>query len=37
MLTNNVSCENGENLWVADTATPVIDESNEICEDEAAE
>jgi hypothetical protein len=35
-LSGNSSCENGENLWVADNATPVIDDSNEICEDAPA-
>ena len=37
VLTSNVSCENGENLWVADGAAPEIDDSNEICEDAASE
>ncbi len=37
VLTGNVSCENGENLWVAEDATPEIDDSNEICEDGAQE
>lgn len=37
VLTGNVSCENGENLWVADDAAPDIDETNEICEEQAAE
>lgn len=37
VLTNNMSCGNEENLWVADTATPAIDDSNEICDDEVAE
>jgi nitrous oxidase accessory protein NosD len=35
-LSGNSSCDNGENLWVADNATPVIDDSNEICEDAPA-
>jgi F-box protein 11 len=36
-LSGNRSCGNGDNLWVADDAEPVIDDSNEICEDEATE
>jgi len=32
-LSGNTSCDNGENLMVADGATPTIDDSNEICED----
>lgn len=32
VLTGNVSCDNGENLWVADDATPIDDGTNEICE-----
>ena len=36
-LGGNSSCENGQNLWVAENATPVIDSSNEICQDAAAE
>jgi hypothetical protein len=35
-LSGNSSCDNGENLWVADGATPVIDDSNAICEDAPA-
>ena len=35
-LSGNSSCENCENLWVADGASPVIDDSNEICEDAPA-
>jgi parallel beta-helix repeat protein len=37
VLRSNRSCGNGENLWVADTASPDIDQTNEICEDAAAE
>ena len=36
-LTDNRSCDNGENLWIADTAEPDIDDSNEICEDATTE
>ncbi len=36
-LSGNTSCDNGENLWVAEGATPLIDDSNEICEDAPAE
>jgi parallel beta-helix repeat protein len=35
-LSGNTSCGNGENLRVADGATPVIDDTNEICEDAPA-
>jgi nitrous oxidase accessory protein NosD len=31
VLRDNRSCENGEDLWVADGAAPDIDASNEIC------
>ena len=37
VLRDNHACGNGEDLWVADTASPDIDDSNEICQDEAAE
>jgi parallel beta-helix repeat protein len=37
VLTDNTVCDNEQNLNVADTATPVIDASNEICEDAPAE
>ena len=36
-LTENLSCDNGENLWVAEGANPAIDASNEICADARAE
>jgi len=36
-LTGNTSCENEQNLWVDDTANPVIADDNEICEDAPAE
>lgn len=36
-LSGNRSCGNGDNLWVADSAQPEIDETNEICEDDATE
>jgi hypothetical protein len=36
-LSENLSCDNGENLWVAKGADPAIDDSNEICEDAPAE
>jgi len=32
-LSGNTSCDNGENLLVAEGATPSIDDTNEICED----
>jgi len=32
-LIGNMSCDNGTNLYVSDTAEPVIDDTNEICED----
>jgi parallel beta-helix repeat protein len=35
-LSGNTSCGNGENLWVAEGATPIIDDTNEICEDAPA-
>jgi parallel beta-helix repeat protein len=35
-LSGNTSCDNGENLRVADGATPTIDDTNEICEDAPA-
>jgi parallel beta-helix repeat protein len=37
VLRDNRICDNSTNLWVAETASPDIDESNEICEDEPAE
>ncbi len=37
VLRDNRSCGNGTNLIVADTATPDIDDSNEICEDAPAD
>jgi nitrous oxidase accessory protein NosD len=36
VLSGNTSCDNGTNLVVADGATPVIDDTNEICEDAPA-
>jgi nitrous oxidase accessory protein NosD len=36
VLRDNHSCGNGENLWIAEGATPDIDESNEICPDIAS-
>ena len=36
VLRDNHSCGNGENLFVADAASPDIDDSNEICEDGVA-
>jgi parallel beta-helix repeat protein len=36
VLSGNSSCDNGTNLWMSDGATPVIDDTNEICEDLAA-
>ena len=36
-LTGNTACGNGVNLFVADNADPVIDETNEICMDAPAE
>jgi nitrous oxidase accessory protein len=36
-LRDNRLCGNGENLWVAEGATPDIDDSNEICEDAPVE
>jgi nitrous oxidase accessory protein NosD len=37
VLRDNRLCGNGEDLFVADAATPDIDDSNEICEDAPAE
>jgi hypothetical protein len=37
VLTGNRSCRNGENLRVEVSAQPEIDETNEICEDDANE
>ena len=37
ILRDNVLCGNDENLFIADGATPDIDDSNEICEDGLAE
>ncbi len=37
VLRDNRACGNGENLYVAEGATPDIDDSNEICEDAPAE
>jgi len=37
VLRDNRSCGNGENLWIAEGATPDIDESNEICPDTESE
>ena len=36
VLRGNHACGNGENLFVADAASPDIDDSNEICEDGVA-
>lgn len=36
VLSGNSSCDNGTNLWVSDGATPVIDDTNQICEDSPA-
>lgn len=36
-LSGNVLCGNAENLFVLDSATPVDDGTNEICEDGLAE
>jgi parallel beta-helix repeat protein len=36
-LSGNTSCDNAENLWVAEGATPTIDDTNDICEDATAE
>ena len=35
LLSGNTSCENGQNLWVAEDATPIIDDTNEICPDQS--
>lgn len=35
-LSGNTSCGNGENLLIVEGASPVIDDSNEICEDAPA-
>ena len=37
VLAVDTSCDNGENLNLVDGATPVIDDTNDICEDTAAE
>lgn len=37
VLTDNRSCDNGENLVVEAGSEAVIDDSNEICEDEPTE
>jgi nitrous oxidase accessory protein NosD len=37
VLSGNHSCDNGENLWVAESAAPAIDDSNDICEAIASE
>lgn len=37
VLRDNRACGNATNVWVADTAQPDIDDSNEICEDELTE
>jgi nitrous oxidase accessory protein NosD len=36
VLSGNTSCDNGTNLWVSEGAAPVIDDTNEICEDAPA-
>lgn len=33
ILSGNTSCDNGQNLWVAEDATPEIDDTNEVCPD----
>jgi hypothetical protein len=37
VLTGNRVCDNGTNLFVSDLATPLIDDSNEICPEDAAD
>lgn len=36
-LSGNTSCNNGENLKIVDSATPDIDDTNEICADAPVE
>ena len=36
-LSDNTVCGSQTNLWVAENAEPLIDESNEICPDASAE
>jgi len=37
VLTGNRVCDNGTNLFVSDRATPLIDDTNQICEDAPGE